>query len=109
MQDPAIDLATETVVSLTDATKALPLIDGKRPHVTTVWRWAMRGVRGVRLAHGRLGKRVVTSHEALNRFMNELAALDRREAPARPERESRPTARRRQVQAAKRALDDAGL
>ena len=109
MSSNAIDLTSETVVSLTDAAKALPKIDGKRPHVTTIWRWAMRGLRGVRLAHGRLGNRVVTSVEALNRFSNELAALDAQEAKVRPSLQTKPAARRRQVQAAKRTLEDVGI
>ncbi len=82
MQHTAIDLTTETIVSLTDATKSLPLIDGKRPHPSTIWRWITRGVRGVRLAHARLGNRIVTSVEALNRFANELAEQDTRERKA---------------------------
>ena len=72
----AIDLQSERLLSLTDATKTVPVIDGKRPHVSTVWRWCRKGVRGVRLEHVRLGHRICTSGEALNRFANRLAEVD---------------------------------
>lgn len=68
-----IDLHTESVLSLTAATKAVPRIDGKRPHPSTLWRWCRRGIRGVRLEHVRLGHRVCTSREAIGRFANALA------------------------------------
>ena len=57
----AIDLQSETVVSLAEAAKTLPQIDGRRIHVSTLWRWARRGVRGVQLEYVRLGHRVCTS------------------------------------------------
>lgn len=71
-----IDLQTENLLSLTDAARALPAIDGRRPHVSTLWRWAKKGVRGVRLEHVRLGHRICTSREALNRFAQRLAEVD---------------------------------
>src|SRR5262245_55601688 len=78
----AIDLQNETVISLTQAAKALPPVDGKRIHVSTLWRWARKGVRGVRLEHIRLGHRVCTSLQALSRFAQALA--DARDLSARP-------------------------
>lgn len=73
-----IDFAHEELLSLADATKALPPIDGRRPHTSTVWRWIRRGIRGVHLEHLRLGHRVCTSREALNRFAARLAEVDER-------------------------------
>ncbi len=63
-------------MSLTDAAKALPPIDGRRPHVSTIWRWCKKGLKGVRLEHVRLGHRVCTSVEALARFSQRLADAD---------------------------------
>ena len=71
-----IDIQSETLLSLTDATKALPRIDGKRPHISTLWRWCRKGLRGVRLEYVRVGHRVCTSQAALSRFTNNLAAAD---------------------------------
>ena len=72
----AIDLSNETLLSLTDAAKAVPSLDGKRPHVSTIWRWCRKGIRGVQLEYVRLGHRVCTSEQALARFAQRLADAD---------------------------------
>lgn len=79
-----IDLQSEGLLSLADAAKALPRINGRRIHVSTLWRWSRKGVRGVRLEHVRLGHRVCTSLEALNRFAKALAD-DQNVVPVPPE------------------------
>ena len=110
-----IDLQSEGLLSLADAAKALPPIGGKRPHVSTIWRWCRKGVHGVRLEHVRLGHRVCTSLEALSRFARSLAdAQDITPVPpeARLRRcpNSRTAARRdREIAAAEREIEDAGL
>ncbi len=71
-----IDLSQEDLLSLSEACAALPRIDGKRPHTSTIWRWCKKGVRGVHLEHVRLGHRICTSREALSRFANALAEAD---------------------------------
>ena len=71
-----IDIQNETMLSLGDACKALPRIDGKRPHHSTLWRWCRKGVRGVHLEYVRFGHRICTSVEALTRFTQELASID---------------------------------
>jgi hypothetical protein len=58
------DLKTETLLTITQATKHLPT----RPAVVTVWRWINRGCRGIRLESIAIGGRRYTSVEALNRF-----------------------------------------
>lgn len=75
-----IDLDKENLLSLTEATRVIPPIDGKRPHVCSVWRWINVGIRGVHLEHLRIGRRVVTSREALQRFFQTLSETP---APAR--------------------------
>lgn len=111
----AIDLQSETVVSLTQATKALPPIDGRRIHVSTLWRWARKGVRGVRLEHIRLGHRVCTSLEALNRFAQSLADAQEvspslPQAPLRSGPKSRSAAQRdRDIAAAEAELEVGGV
>lgn len=60
-------------LSLAQITKAVPAIDGKRPHVSTVWRWMHDGIRGVHLEHMRVGRRIVTTREALDRFFRDTA------------------------------------
>ena len=71
-----IDIDKEEPLSLTDAARSLPSIDGKRPHASTLWRWCRKGLRGVRLEYLRLGRRIVTTQQALARFMQRLAEMD---------------------------------
>ncbi len=71
----------EQLLSLSDATRVLPKIQGKRPHNSTVWRWCRIGVkarsgRRVRLEHVRVGARVFTTAAALNAFVADVAAAD---------------------------------
>ena len=111
----AIDLETETLLSLTEASRALPRIDGKRPHPSTLWRWCRKGVRGVRLEYVRLGKRICTSEKARGRVCQGLAEAD--VAPESPgprlykPRASKRTAEQRvaDVAAADRRLMAAGI
>jgi hypothetical protein len=68
------DLLTETIVYLGPATKFFPRDErGRAPSSSTLWRWRTRGIRGVRLETARLGGRVVTSVEAIRRFMRRLS------------------------------------
>ena len=79
-----INIRNEQLLSLSDASRALPPIDGKRPHVSTLWRWCKRGIRGVRLEYVRLGHRICTSREALGRFAQRLADEDQTTAKVFP-------------------------
>jgi hypothetical protein len=71
-----IDLGTEEVLSLSEAARALPSVHGKRLHPSTLWRWARKGIRGVRLDYARLGRSIVTTRAALADFATRLAAAD---------------------------------
>lgn len=65
-----IELATETVVSLTQATNHLPRRrGGKKPHASTLYRWAKNGLETIRV-----GGTLCTSVEALQRFCERLTA-----------------------------------
>ncbi|MCC9602884.1 DUF1580 domain-containing protein [Stieleria sp. JC731] len=65
-----LNLLTEDVISLTEARNFLPEVRGqKRPHVSTVWRWSLRGVGGVKLETVKIGSRIVTSKQAVTRFI----------------------------------------
>ena len=71
-----LDLTNEIGLSLTEATKELPSLGGRRLDVSTLWRWCRKGVRGVCLEYCRLGNRIVTSRESLARFAQRLADAD---------------------------------
>src|SRR4051812_43788931 len=71
-----IDIRQETIFSLADAAR-LPFLPqrrrGKRPHVATLYRWAQRGIRGIRLETIRVGGTLCTSAEAIQRFFQQLS------------------------------------
>ena len=105
-----IDIAEETILSLGEATRAVPAIEGKHPNASTIFRWTRDGVRGVRLDSIRLGRRLCTSREALQRF---VVALNDAPAPQNRPRTATGTRtaaqRERDVTAAKKRLADRGL
>ena len=72
----AINVENETLLTLTEATKVLPKVNGRKPAVSTLWRWCRRGLRGVRLEYLRIGRNIVTSPQALHRFFAALAEAD---------------------------------
>ncbi len=99
-----IDLAAEEVVSLAAATKHLPKRrGGKRPHVSTLYRWATVGVNGVKLEVIRVGSTLCTSLEALQRFCDRCTAGDSGVPVATT------TAREREIGRAERQLTEAGI
>lgn len=70
-----IDLASESLITLSDAARLRPASRGGRPtHASTIYRWATRGIRGVRLEVIRLGGVTYTSREALQRFADRLTS-----------------------------------
>lgn len=69
-------LDDELPISFAEAAAMLPPVHGgKRTSATSVWRWARRGVFGIRLEFRAIGSRCMTSVEALQRFNAALAAL----------------------------------
>ena len=103
-------LCDEQIVTFSEATKVLPKVNGHRPHASTIWRWARKGVHGIRLETRRLGGRFVTSIEALDRFSEALAAIDLPDSPkvAAPKHPTNKQ-RERSVAQATRTLAGAGI
>ena len=65
-----LNLLTEDVISLSQARNFLPEVGGKnRPHISTIWRWSLHGVGGVKLETVKIGSRIVTSKQAVTRFI----------------------------------------
>ena len=82
----------ERLITLTEAAKILPKVNGKKPAVCTLWRWCRKGLRGVFLEYVRVGRKICTTREALLRFFSGLAELDER---VNPNRYSKPPALKR--------------
>jgi hypothetical protein len=81
-----IDPLTEEVLTFPQAAKRLPHLQNGRPvHVSTLWRWAMQGLRGVRLETVKIGGARVTSAEALRRFFAALSGVGGAAAPTTTE------------------------
>ncbi len=97
-----INLATETVVTLTQATNHLPRRrGGKKPHPSTLYRWAKDGLETIQV-----GGTLCTSVEALQRFCERLSACKK---PADKAGRAACSPSRRTDEDVARRLDDIGL
>ena len=77
-----IPIDTEKPITLAEATSFIPGIGGKTVHYQTVHRWAIKGLRGVKLETVVLGGRRCTSVEAIQRFAERITmSRDRQIAP----------------------------
>lgn len=99
-----IDLSTEHLIPIRNVPHRLPpRPTGRRVHISAVYRWIQRGVRGVQLETIRIGGTSYTSIEALQRF------ADRQSQPAATEPVT-PTAvvrrRQREIEAAARQVEE---
>jgi len=108
-----IDTTKEKLLSMSEAAKVCPAIDGKRPHCGSIWRWARKGTHGVYLEHVRIGRRVCTSREALDRFFNALAQTPpptREQSPRSDKPKGRTESEREKaIAAARKRLESRGI
>ena len=66
-----------TAITLSEAATFIAQTTGcRRPHVNTILRWAMKGVRGVRMHSVRVGRTHWTTHAAVTQFLAQLNATD---------------------------------
>ena len=72
-------LNQDNLLSLREAVRFVPCINGKRRAVSTLYRWCRQGIKGVRLEYVRIGRNVATTPEALERFFAALAEADSRD------------------------------
>ena len=69
-----IDLTKEKLIRLSEIPKLLPIrANGKRVHVSAVYRWVSRGVGGAKLDVVKIGGCTYTSTEAVQRFADRLS------------------------------------
>ena len=69
-------LNDDNLMSLDEATRYVPAINGRRHATSTLYRWCRRGIKGVRLEYVRIGRNIATTTEALDRFFEALAQAD---------------------------------
>ncbi|WP_404309460.1 DUF1580 domain-containing protein [Neorhodopirellula lusitana] len=68
-----MDILTEDLVTLPQAAKGIPCPAGSRPpHYTTVYRWTKTGIGGERLESIRVGSQLLTSTQAMSRFLERI-------------------------------------
>jgi hypothetical protein len=67
-------ILTEDVRTLAEARTELFRATGRRPDKTTMYRWCLRGVAGTKLEHVRLGNVILTSSQAITRFIEARSA-----------------------------------
>ena len=78
-----IDPLGSDTFPLTEAARRIPrLRNDRRVSVSTLWRWAFRGLRGVRLETTLIGGVRVTSAEALRQFFAALNCPSRSDEPS---------------------------
>ena len=95
-----IDIEAESICTLPELARRYDV------HVSTINRWRLRGIKGVRLETARIGGKSVTSLEAGDRFNEAVtAAADGAPAP-RPETDA---ARERRLERVERELAAAGI
>ncbi len=101
-----ININNETLLSLADAAAAVPRRRaGRKCHIATVYRWAQRGVRGIRLETIQVGGTRCTSKQAMQRFFEALTVQSA--APSAPSIPSLPDVRK--LAEVDRQLDEIGL
>ena len=72
-----IDTSTENLIALRDVPRCLPpRSNGKRLHISAVYRWSLRGIRGVRLETVKVGGTTYTSREAIQRFSERMSGTE---------------------------------
>jgi hypothetical protein len=88
-------------------------LTGKKPNVSTIWRWCLKGVRGVILESIRVGGQRFVSRAALARFIEQSTARGSNDQrpPAHPptvvpSSSQRSGRRREEIEAARRRLDE---
>jgi hypothetical protein len=65
-----LDLAQESTLTFAEAARD-PVL-GRPVHIATIYRWANKGVRGIRLETVMVGGRRLTTQEAMTRFFDRL-------------------------------------
>ena len=104
----------EDYLPLAEAAKRMPRgTNGRKVHVSTIWRWCRRGCRGIKLRYYRVGRTIMVTETTLQQFFSALAKVDAEQADSnnykpRPKR-SRPGNRQASIDQANDVLRNAGI
>jgi hypothetical protein len=67
-------ILTEDVLTINDARKEIASVTGQRPDISTMTRWIHRGLGGTKLEAVRIGRQLITSKQAITRFIETRSA-----------------------------------
>jgi len=84
---------------------AVEAATGQRPHPSTLHRWRLRGIAGVKLETVRCGGRRLCTIEAVRRFLNGVTAA----TDGEPVQTRTPRQRQRDIDRAEAELAEAGI
>ena len=105
--NPHSDNTLDELISLAEACRCFPRRRaGKKPHIATLYRWSVSGVRGVRLRTVQVGATRCTTRSSIDQFIADLTANRDGGPIARP---VSPTAARAQRDQIERELEQEGL
>ena len=103
-----IDISSEKLLTPAEIAQHIPRRRaGKKCNVATIHRWFVDGVRGIKLESICVGGTKCSSVAALQRFFDELTAQSEGQPVQQPQRITK--ARRKQIEAAERRLEKAGV
>ena len=71
---PVQTILTEDVLTMSEARNEIHAITRQRPDKATITRWIHRGCHGTKLEAVRLGRQLITSKQALTRFLEARTA-----------------------------------
>ena len=108
------DLSDEKPMTLPAAAPFLDSITGQKPHVSTIWRWCLKGCHGVKLESICIGGKRFVTRSAIERFVEDST---NRQTPtttttvsitpqAAPHVMRHNERRRAEIEAARRKLDE---
>jgi len=63
----------DELLTMKEAAKRLPTVNGKPVHPSAIWRWCRKGIKGISLEYMILGGRYLTTMDAIEIFCNKLA------------------------------------
>lgn len=108
-----IEEGISNFLTLSQASKRLPRVNGRKVHTSTLWRWCRRGCKGVTLRYYRIGRTIMTTEKALQQFFTALAQADTEQADShnfKPRRKRRrPDNRQASIDEANAVLRNAGI
>ena len=67
------ELKRQRVLTLSQAAALIGNYLGRKPSISTCWRWALKGVRGSKLESIRVGGKVYTTEPAIRTFITTLS------------------------------------